>query len=122
MRTLIALAFILPSLAFAQAKKQPGLSVTYSAGGKSDTTTLRLAALYVPQGSPASPFVPVGAFTAKITGDIDSQLRSEYTFAVEVRGQVKVSINGTLILDAAGAAAAQYADKTVQLKKGANAV
>lgn len=115
----------MPALAFAQAKpakKQPGVSVSYSAGGKTDTTSERMVALYVPKGSPASPFVPVGAFKAVFNGDIDSPLRAEYTFAVEVRGQVKISINGTPILDAAGAAAAQYADKTVQLNKGANKV
>ena len=51
---------------------------------------------------------------------MDSPLRGEYTFSVEVRGQVKVSVNGETILDAAGAAAAQSADKTIQLQKGAN--
>ena len=55
MRSLIALALAIPSLAFAQVKKQPGLMVTYVASSKSDTTTARLAALYVPKGSPASP-------------------------------------------------------------------
>ena len=98
----------------------PGLTVTFTAAGKSDTRAARLCALYVPKGTPATPFLPAGAFGAKWEGDVDSPLRSEYTFSVEVRGQVKVSVNGQQILDAAGAAAAQYADKTVQLQKGAN--
>jgi mono/diheme cytochrome c family protein len=122
MRTALILALAIPTLAFSQAEKKQGLSVSYSAGGKTDVTTSRLAALYVPKGSPATPFLPVGPFKAVFTADIASALRSEFTFAVEVRGQVKVKINGNEILDAAGAAAAQYADKTVQLNKGANAV
>lgn len=124
----ILFAFILSTLLapalFAQAKaeKQPGVSVTFAAGGVTDTRTERFAALYVPKSSPPTPFVPAGPFKATIRGDIDSPLRAEYTFIVEVRGQVKVSINGQEILDAAGASAPQYADKTVQLSKGANPV
>jgi len=60
----ILFAFILSSLAapalFAQAKvaKEPGVAVTFTAGGSTDTRTERFAALYVPKGSPATPFVP----------------------------------------------------------------
>ncbi len=121
MRSLLLLALAVPTLLLAE-PAQPGLAVTFSAAGKTDARTARLAALYVPKGSPATPFLTAGAFKATFSGQIDSSLRAEYTFIVEVRGQVKVSINGQPILDAAGAAAAQYADKTVQLNKGANAV
>ena len=113
---LLALAPALP----AAPGDTPGLSVTFTAAGKSDTRTARLCALYVPKGTPATPFLPSGPFSAKWEGDVDSPLRSEYVFSVEVRGQVKVTVNGQQILDAAGAAAAQYADKQVQLHKGAN--
>ena len=122
MRNALILALTISSLAFGQAEKKQGLAVSYTAGGKTDAGTSRLAALYVPKGSPATPFLPVGPFKAVFRADIAADLRSEYTFAVEVRGQVKVSINGAEILDAAGAAAAQYADKKIQLNKGANAV
>ncbi len=122
MRIALILALAIPLLALAQDGKKQGLAVSYTAGGRTDSTTSRLAALYVPKGSPATPFLPKGPFKAVFTGDISSQLRSEFTFAVEVRGQVKVSINGKEILDAAGAAAAQYSDRTVQLNKGANPV
>ncbi len=121
MRSMLLLALAVPTLLFGETAL-PGLSVTFSAAGKTDARTARLAALYVPKGSPATPFLPAGAFKAAFAGQIDSSLRAEYTFSVEVRGQVKVSINGQPVLDAAGAAAAQYADKTVQLNKGANAV
>jgi mono/diheme cytochrome c family protein len=113
---------VLAASAWAQAKKEPGVAVTFHAGGKSDTRTERFIALYVPKGSAPTSFLPAGPFTATFKSEIQSSLRSEYTFIVEVRGQVKVSINGQVILDAAGAAAAQYADKTLQLNKGANPV
>src|SRR5258708_2116778 len=100
--------------------KTAGLSVTFTSAGKTDTRASRLCALHVPKGSPPTAFLPAGPFQAKWEGDVDSPLRDDYTFSVEVRGQVKVSVNGGQILDAAGAAAAQYADKTIQLQKGAN--
>ena len=115
-------AILLPSAheVLAAPDQIPGLAVTFTAAGKSDTRTARLCSLYVPHGTPVTPFLTAGPFTAKWEGDVDSPLRSEYTFSVEVRGQVKVIVNGQQILDAAGAAAAQYADKAVQLQKGAN--
>jgi mono/diheme cytochrome c family protein len=113
-------AILLLHVADAATGKAPGISVIFTAAGKSDTRTARLCALYVPKGAPATPFLPVGPFTAKMEGDVDSPLRGDYTFSVEVRGRVKVSVNGQQILDAAGAASAQYADKQVQLQKGAN--
>jgi len=116
MRTLVFLA-ALSSFAFADtAKTQPGLAVTYSAVGKSDTTTSRLAALYVTKGAPATPFVPAGPFKAVFTGDIDSPLRADVTFFVKARGAVKVSINGAAALDD------KTTEKSVQLTKGANRV
>ncbi len=117
MRTLVFLA-ALSSFAFAEApaKTEPGLAVTYTAAGKSDTTTAQLAALYVPKGAPATPFIPAGAFKAVFTGDIDSPLRADATFIVKARGEVKVSINGTPTLDA------KTTEKSVQLSKGANRV
>ena len=136
MRTLVFLA-ALSSFAFADtAKTEPGLAVTYTAFGKGDTTgrpisdhdligdeipkrdttTSRLAALYVPKGAPATPFVPAGPFKAVFTGDIDSPLRADVTFFVKARGVVKVSINGAPALDD------KTTEKSVQLSKGANRV
>src|SRR5262245_2584141 len=107
MRSLFAFLFsgLAATSAFGQAKvdKAPGVAVTFTAGGSTDTREDRFVALYVPKGSPATPFVPAGPFKAVFKGDIDSPLRAEYTFIAEVRGQVKVSINGQEVIDAAGA-------------------
>lgn len=105
-----------PPLADAPAKPEQGLTVTFTAGGKTDTRTARLVALYVLAGQPASPFVPVGAFAAKWEGAIMSELRAQATFAIEVQGRVKVSLNDAVILEGA----AKTEGKPVQLNKGAN--
>ena len=58
-------AILLLHVADAATGKAAGISVTFTAAGKSDTRTARLCALYVPKGAPATPFLPVGPFTAK---------------------------------------------------------
>ncbi len=99
---------------------EQGLILTFSVNGKTDTRLARLVALYVPKGDPVTPFLPAGGFSAKWTGAISSSLRSEYTFAAQVRGTVKVSINGQQILEGAGDTTSQTVNKAVQLNKGEN--
>ena len=105
-----------PPLTDAPAKEAQGLTVTFSAGGKTDTRGARLVALYVPAGQPASPFLPVGSFAAKWEGAITSELRAQIAFAVEVQGRAKVSLNDAVILEGT----AKTAGKPVQLNKGSN--
>ncbi len=93
-----------------------GLSVTFSAGGKTDTRPARLVALFVPAGQPVSPFLAPGPFTARWEADIVSELRAEYTFSVETSGTATVTINGAQILDSR----LKIAPKPTQLQKGAN--
>jgi mono/diheme cytochrome c family protein len=109
-----------PALVDAPAKNEPGLILTLSSGGKSDTRAARLVSLYAPAGKPVSPFLPPGAFTAKWEGEILSTLRAEYTFAADVKGTFKLTLNGQLILEGAGDSTAQSINKTVQLNKGGN--
>jgi mono/diheme cytochrome c family protein len=104
----------------APAKPEQGLVLTLSAGGKTDTRAARLVSLYAPAGQPISPFLPVGAFTAKWEGEIVSTLRAEYTFAAEVKGAFKLSINGQSVLETTGDRNAQGLNKSVQLNKGGN--
>ncbi len=128
----VLLAFSLPLFAEENIVKNPplpvlaaasgqGLTLTFSAGGKTDTRPARLVSLYVPAGQPVTPFLPPGAFTAKWTGEINSPLRADCTLLVEVRGSVKMSLNGAPLLEGAGTATAQAISKPVQLQKGANA-
>ena len=109
-----------PPLPDAPAKNAPGLILTLTAGGKTDTRAARLVSLYAPAGKPVSPFLPAGAFTARWEGEIVSSLRAEYTFAAEIKGTFKLTINGQLILEGAGDSTAQSVNKTIQLSKGGN--
>ena len=83
-----------PALAEAPAKAEQGLSVTFTAGGKTDTRAARLVALFVPKGQPATPFLPAGPFTAKWEGDLKSPLRSVADLEFTFRGAVRASLNG----------------------------
>ena len=109
-------AFKSPAIAEAAPALKQGLALTFTAGGKSDTRAARLIALAVPAGQPATPFLPAGPFTAKWEADIVSDMRAEFTFAAEVQGAVKVTLNGAAILEGS----AQVEGKPVKLQKGAN--
>jgi len=105
-----------PPLPEARPAKQQGLTVTFEAGGKRDARRARLVALFVPAGQPATPFLPVGPFTAKWEAEIVSELRAEYTFAVETTGIATATLNGAPLLDSR----LKIAPQPVQLQKGAN--
>jgi mono/diheme cytochrome c family protein len=111
-----------PPLPEVKSGPEPGLVLTLTAGGRTDTRGARLVALHVPKGQPVSPFLPAGAFTAKWTGEILMPLRGEVTFGAVVRGVVKVTLNGQLLLEGAGDTTTQNVNKTVPLTKGGNAL
>lgn len=103
-------------------KMKQGLTLTFSAGGKSDVREARIAALQVDAGAAVTPFLPPGAFAAKWEGEINSPLRSDYTIGAEVRGALRLFINGNAIFEGAGDGAAQTMNKAVQLNKGGNKI
>jgi mono/diheme cytochrome c family protein len=95
---------------------EPGLTLTFTAGGQTDTRRARLVALAVPERESTTPFLPVGPFTATWEGQIAMEMQTEVSFAVEVQGSVKVSLNGEKILEGN----ARTASQPVKLLKGAN--
>lgn len=105
-----------PPLAEARAENKQGLTVTFTAGDKTDTRSARLVALFVPAGQPATPFLPAGPFKARWEAEIVSELRAEYTFSVETTGVATVTLNGAQIVDSR----LRIAPKPSQLQKGAN--
>ena len=111
-----------PPLADAPDKNAPGLTLTFSAGDKTDARRARLIALYVPAKQPPTPFLPAGPFSARWEGNIHASLRSEYTFAADVKGSFKLTINGKLVLEGAGDTTSQTVNKVFQLNKGANPI
>ncbi|MDR3401183.1 MAG: cytochrome c [Chthoniobacter sp.] len=105
-----------PALADLPAAAKQGLTVTFSAGGKTDTRAGRLIALYVPAGEAPTPFLAPGPFTAKWEGEILSDLRAAFTFTVDTTGIVTATLNGKPLLDSR----LRIAPQPVQLQKGAN--
>jgi mono/diheme cytochrome c family protein len=102
------LGVTLPSLAL-----ESGLQVTFTSQGKSDVRVDRLLALYVPAQQCPTPFLPVGPFTAKWEGNIESPVRGTFNFSVETNGKIKLTLNGKVLLTDTEA-------KTAELNQGAN--
>src|SRR5688572_30438677 len=100
------------------------LMIESQVGGKnvSDTRHARLVALYVPTGSPPTPFLPAGPFKARFDTDLAMRLRDDVTFSVIGSGTVKVSVNGATVVEGEMNANAPLTGKTVSLKKGKNRI
>jgi len=103
-------------------KVAPGLTLTFSAADKTDSRGARLIALYVPAKQPPTPFLPAGPFTARWEGNINAALRSEFTFAADIKGSFKLTINGKAVLEGAGDTTSQTVNKIFQLNKGPNPI
>src|SRR5258705_11177312 len=108
--------------AMAWSAEVPGLAVTFKAEGSTaaDFATLPNIALFVEAGKPPTPFTPKEKFSAIWEGSINADLRSEYFFAAELNGTLKLEINGATVLDRAFPR--RSLSKAVQLNKGANKV
>jgi mono/diheme cytochrome c family protein len=84
--------------------QEPGLQLSF----EGDARTARTVSLYVPEGTPPTPFLPPGRFRATWEGVITVKLREEYTFSVQGTGTLNLTINGQPVV------------KSVTLNKGAN--
>lgn len=112
-----------PAIAEAPDKAEQGLSLTFSAGGKTDTRPARLVALFVPKGEPATPFLSAGPFTAKWEGNLMSPLRATATLEFTFRGALRASLNGKELVAGEKSQAGKdafFQVKDVSLGKGAN--
>jgi hypothetical protein len=97
----------------------PGLIASFeSKTSPADLRVARLAALYVPQGTPASTFTPAGPFKATFSGNLEMKLKDELSFALVGRGMIKLSINGQAILELAGDNWRHEPTQNIELKKG----
>lgn len=106
----------------AESTGHEGLLATFKSGGKSDTATLPNLWLHVPANQSPTPFLSAGPFTATFEGMITVDLRAEYSFEAEVQGSVKLTVNGTLILEAADSPAKPVVSKAIRLNKGTNSI
>jgi mono/diheme cytochrome c family protein len=105
-----------PPLAELAPEMKQGLTVTFRAGGQTDTRAARLVALSIPAGEAPTPFLAPGPFTARWEGQILADLRGACTFTVETTGIVTATLNGQPLLDSR----LRIAPQPVQLQKGAN--
>jgi hypothetical protein len=101
----------------------PGLVANFqSKNSQPDVRVVRLPALYVPAGTPASTFIPPGPFTTKITGNLELRLRDDLSFSLAGRGTIKFSINGQKILELSGDNWRHEPTQTITLNKGKNPI
>ena len=78
---------------------QPGLTLALSSSDNAtDARVARLAALYVPEGQTASPFLDAGPFEAAFRGAIELDLNDWYRFSVRGSGTVQLSLGGEVVI------------------------
>ena len=102
----------------------PGVVVTYRAAGAGtapDTSVLPGLALYVAAGSPPTPFLPPGPFTADIETQVSVDLRDDYQLRAELSGSARVTIGEAVVLTAT-AAGAPATTKPTRLNRGPNRI
>lgn len=97
-----------------------GVLFSVTSGGVTDLEVTPNVWLNVPAGQPATPFVPPGPFTARWEGSVAADLRAEYSFIAEFSGEVKLTVNGTLALEAKGEGTQPEVSRAVKLNKGPN--
>jgi len=103
---------------------EPGLKVAFTSLANEDAVAdvrdARLAALYVAEGQPPTPFMRTGRFRAVMTGYLKLRLRGEYDFSLAGRGSVKLSFNDKLVLETSGEDLSKIKPVHVELVKGYN--
>jgi mono/diheme cytochrome c family protein len=104
----------------AEARREPGLAITFTVGDQKDVSTAPNVSLHVEAGKPPTPFLPGGKFTAVWEGALHADLRGNHSFQADLNGALKVEINGAVALQASGAEGASPLSKAVRLNKGAN--
>ena len=109
-----------PPLPDAKDQIVPGLTLHLEGGGAQDARDVRLVALYVPEGTPPSPFVPAGPFKATWEGFISVDLATDCEFSAAGNGSVKVTVADKPALQAQGADFSTVEGKPVRLRKGRN--
>ncbi|HTH48793.1 MAG TPA: c-type cytochrome [Candidatus Limnocylindria bacterium] len=102
------------------AENPAGLVATFGGSGATDQIVADNVWLYVPAGQPATPFVPPGAFTATWRGQVAAELRADFTFHAEFNGELKLTINDTVVLEGKSEGDKPVTGQSVRLNKGAN--
>jgi mono/diheme cytochrome c family protein len=102
-----------------------GLAVTFTQSQSqifSHSMVLPNFALYVAAQNSPTPFIPLGPFTATWNGFVSVDLRSDYFFAADLNGKLRLEINDTLVFEEAKTNSRTPLSKSIRLNKGANAL
>lgn len=101
----------------------PGLVQTFissTGDAQPDTRRSRLAALWVPAGSPPTPFLDAAPFRCSWEGFLKLELNDEITFELEGHGDATLKINGAVALEAPGGPLQGVRSQAVPLRSGLN--
>ncbi|EAQ78523.1 ThuA domain-containing protein [Blastopirellula marina] len=101
---------------------QQGLLFRFAQQDRTDARNARLAALYVPQGEPATPFLKPGPFTVTGSGYLQIALKGEYQFQLEGSGAARLRINGSDILRGENVDLSVVEPVSVSLHQGYNTI
>jgi cytochrome c2 len=105
------------------AQEAPGLAQSFARPGESDwqdSRVSRLAALFVPAGTPPTPFLAPGPFRARWEGFLKLGLNDEMTFELQGRGAVRLRLNDKPVFDNPGPQLDGLRSPPVALRSGLN--
>jgi mono/diheme cytochrome c family protein len=90
----------------ARPRGEPGLLLRLQGDTSSAkaSTVAPAVKLHVAPGTPASPFLPAGPFTATWQGTLWPEMRGRYLLAAEASGDLQVSLNDKVVLTGTGPA------------------
>src|SRR5262245_64443518 len=115
----LSLFFLLAPAAAADGPR-PGLGVEFESAASQtpmrDARVSRLAALFVPAGSPAAAFLPAGPFRAVFEGHLEAELRDDFAFSLEGRGEAVLHLDGKPVLEAKGEDLSKAQPATAELR------
>jgi len=111
-----------PTSVFAEddPKPEPGLTLTFTSAGATDSRIARLIALHIPDGQAPTPFLKPGPFTATFSGNLNLRIRDTNTFTAHGRGKLKLTINDKLVLETTGDDLSTTKSEPTKLTKGKN--
>jgi mono/diheme cytochrome c family protein len=111
-----------PPLPDAKEQLTLGLALQIDSGGLQDRRDARLAALYVPEGTPPTPFLPPGPFKATWEGFISVDLGTDCGFTAVGNGALSVTIADTKIAFQAKGDLSSVEGPAIRLRKGRNKI
>lgn len=97
---------------------EEGVMIEFEKDGVKDFRSSRLAALYVKEGTSASPFINSGKFKATFKGYLSLKERSRVFFKVIGRGKVTLKIAGEEIIKAEGDDLSKVVSERHRLNQG----